>query len=481
MPKKKKKPKITSFQVYLIVSLSSAILILLLLIIFKAAISNWLLNFFITYESSPVQKGEPKQNIIEKIFSPKEAAPSPIGPIGTTSQTPLQGSFTELFSGVGWRNPVTSNVYQDFKTLTISFPPAYTLEETNLSTYDVNILTYDVNRVDIDAILGSRASEFYSVSAIKVGSRTFVGGVKKVGEQYEGYLYEVVNGKLQYLDSRCPTADIGCPLFSSQYPGKIVFGSDGSSKLFLLYAAYEGKAFEINLKTSDVLNINDYSAIFNARVTEEGKIAPQIFYKDGTWWIFSTNETPKLLRLRDGMANDLTDGVIKNLPGGLTSLTLTVAPAPEENAIYLIFRTSDVPLGTSDVQIFRLRDLGFSAKGVSTSGGKLIWESLRLNAWDGEIVRGRFTRIDDSNVRTSNDSNVRTSDVRSWTSDVPAIKYFLSNDGGKHWVEAELNKFVNFTTKGGDFRWRAELYPSDNRYESPWIKTVGVEYYIIRK
>jgi hypothetical protein len=39
-----------------------------------------------------------------------------------------QGSFTELFSGTGWKDEADSDAYHDQKTLTISLPPAYRWE-----------------------------------------------------------------------------------------------------------------------------------------------------------------------------------------------------------------------------------------------------------------------------------------------------------------------------------------------------------------
>ncbi len=440
----RKKSKVKPHELYTIAGMLVLIALMLLAIFLKPVLQRFFAKSFIRFEPSPE---------ITKPIAP----PRPIGPIGPTSKIPLAGSFTELFSGVGWKNPLNSTVYQDFKTLTISFPPAYEIEWTS----DVPG-TSDVPNID--------------GNTVTVAGRTFTAKIEKVGEKYEGYLYEVVNGK--YLDIRCPKyRDIGCPeieapLFTSQYPGKIVLGTDNVSKIFLLYSAYEGKAFEIdvnawrsNLPNIDAMSggstspILDYSRIFNARVTEEGAIEPQIFYKDDAWWIFSTNETPKLLRIRAGMANDFTESIIESIITTYDVVNFTAAPAPEANAIYLILRTSDVP-GTSDV--LRLKDLGFK------KSDKLVWESLRLNSRDGEIVRGRFTRIYDSNSTIG-------------TSEPPLIRYYLSNNGGKDWVKAEFNKFVQFTTKGGDFRWRAELYPSENPYKSPWIKWVGVEYYIIRK
>ena len=46
----------------------------------------------------------------------------------------IQGLFTELFSGQGWKNRQRSDVYQDFKTSVISLPPDYKWEEVFLSS-----------------------------------------------------------------------------------------------------------------------------------------------------------------------------------------------------------------------------------------------------------------------------------------------------------------------------------------------------------
>jgi len=40
-----------------------------------------------------------------------------------------KASFTELFSGTGWKNEAKSTAYQDIKTTVISLPPAYDFEE----------------------------------------------------------------------------------------------------------------------------------------------------------------------------------------------------------------------------------------------------------------------------------------------------------------------------------------------------------------
>ena len=51
----------------------------------------------------------------------------------------IQGLFTELFSGQGWKNKEKSDIYQDFNLSTISFPPDYKWEELILSSKKVDL------------------------------------------------------------------------------------------------------------------------------------------------------------------------------------------------------------------------------------------------------------------------------------------------------------------------------------------------------
>ncbi len=463
MPKKRETNKIPDRHIFIINVLSAAVLILFLLIIFRVFIVKKLSGFVIRFESS-IEKEVSSETPVSSPSSGGDPAkpgnqtsPSPTGG-GLISQVPLQGSFGESFSGVGWRNPVNSNVYQDFKTLTISFPLAYDWEE--ISSAEL-IIPAEKPQKQINL-----PDTFYSTSIKELGSRVFVGGVKKVGEQYEGYLYEFIDGELIRVDLRGYPRE-SASMFTSQYPGKIVFGSDGPSKLFLLYAAYQSKAYE--LRVDSIVSIEtDYSNIFNTRVTENGNFNPKIIYKDGAWWISSTGSSaPKFLRIRNGVATDFTPLLLEK------ASQFELIPASGENTFYGVLTIG------GERRVFRFRDLGFRVDSRINSQGFASWESLRLNAWEGEIIRGRFTWIDDS---------IRSGFTRIATQNDAEIKYFLSNDGGRNWMEAELNKFVQFEAKGGsprgeagDFRWRAELYSSQNQYESPWIKTIGVEYYIIRK
>ncbi|PKL72426.1 hypothetical protein CVV26_01505 [Candidatus Kuenenbacteria bacterium HGW-Kuenenbacteria-1] len=90
-------------------------------------------------KDGPLRKVEPRGNSVVKtpvnieiqkpekpkiLEMPKISQPE-ISKYGNLSR----GSFTDLFSGTGWKNSQTSTVYQDFKTTTISFSPAYQWEE----------------------------------------------------------------------------------------------------------------------------------------------------------------------------------------------------------------------------------------------------------------------------------------------------------------------------------------------------------------
>src|SRR3989344_3744557 len=90
---RKAKNKIKKHELYVIVGALALIGIILLFIFLKPVVQKFFSKSFIRFDFS-------------------EEAISPIGPIGPISQA-LQGSFTELFSGVGWRNPINSTVHQD--------------------------------------------------------------------------------------------------------------------------------------------------------------------------------------------------------------------------------------------------------------------------------------------------------------------------------------------------------------------------------
>ncbi len=519
---------------------SLALIVFVLVIVFKPLIEQWLLDFFIRAQQTELQT-----ELGEEIL-PEPSPVSPSRPSIPIPKIPLQGSFGDSFSGVGWRNPVNSNVYQDFKTLTISFPPAYDWDEVarlsdvfaerrvlvakgngkevlfvtsagevglfdsnesirfidSVGDFDFLAVDYDeasrawflvnvlngkteiikllgnpavmeipaaLNRLDLkclnsrcllvtdkrlfglsktfggwDAKEISLPYEAHSVGIGKTNSDFLVGLVWKSGEQYKGGLYEISDGELR---------EFNADLFSSQYGGEISFGTNDAGEILALYAAYEGKAYKISASITE-----DYSRFFNTRVMQEGKVRPEIFYKDGlsgqgAWWISSaaSSPLPKFLRIRGGVANDLT-------PVLIDKPFFQLVQGFDSNILYGIVGDE------SSSRIYRFRDAGFERH------SKLVWESLRLNVWEGEIVRGRFTYISDGppagDPALAGGGN---------------IKYFLSNNGGKSWQEAELNKFIQFEKKGGDFRWRAELYPSKDGFQSPWISQVRAEYYIIRK
>ncbi|MCP6720005.1 MAG: hypothetical protein KJI72_01585 [Patescibacteria group bacterium] len=517
---------------------SLALIVFVLVIIFRPLIEQWMVNVFIRTQQSELKE--------------EASVESPISPI---SRVPLQGSFTELFSGVGWRNPENSNVYQDFKTLTISFPPAYDWDEVDrlsdvfaelyvlaakgnerevffvTSAGEVGFFRRDeeVNAINLvsfvnpESLTGSVAVDYdggsdrwfvsvlredgadmfefrvgdklFSESSYKlsfsnpnnvpprltcidarcllqVGGRvftvsksfgswtskilelpdsiysvgigktdsTFIMGLvnEKIGT-YSGKLYGVSDGNLILLDG---TEN----LFSSSYPGEIYFGfNNESNEILAVYVAFEGQAQKFKIQNSKFKILEDYSRFFTTRVMNEGGVLPEIFYKSGAWWIGSaaSSPLPKFLRIRGGVGNDLT-------PNLISTPFFQLVPGFDSNVLYGI--TGD---GSSS-RVFRYRDAGFERT------RKLVWESLRLNAWDGEIVRGRLTHADDGE-------------------DDGSIKYFFSNSGGKKWIEVELNKFVEFNKRGGDFRWKAEVFPSKDRFQSPWISQVRVEYFIIRQ
>ena len=67
--------------------------------------------------------------VVSEKFEAEEEPPAPSNGArkngGTSSLPPVQASFTETFSGIGWKNSAASTAYQDFKVTLITAPPLY--------------------------------------------------------------------------------------------------------------------------------------------------------------------------------------------------------------------------------------------------------------------------------------------------------------------------------------------------------------------
>ncbi len=240
---------------------------------------------------------------------------------------------------------------------------------------------------------------------------------------------------------------MGKNIFSSNYPGRVRFGYDsGAKKLFGIYAAYLGQAFEFSVPDRFTLaKLGNYSRFFNARILgggAEGSIEsfPEIFGQDGAWWVGSTPESPspRFIKISpSGGAVSLTQEL------ALGARQLFLLPGFEARVVYAILVKNGI------VEAYRLNDRGYEQK------DKYIWESSRINSGALPIKFGRI-------VSAVGEGKIR---------------YFLSNDGGSSWLEAKLGEFVKFPSDTSDFRWKAELLPSSDQYSSPWLNMIGVEYY----
>lgn len=494
--------------------------------------------------------------IIGKI--PAQYVNPPEAPAASAPSSFLKATFTELFSGVGWKNEEKSNVYQDLKTTVISFPPAYGWEDssapgsalkgetviavkgngkeiamvtqsgkifdfnTNTDSFDKigqitpttttvkgAALDYDssagtwfvaassdssafagpANRVvpvkisgtvsglacgggECLVLAGSSISRFpennpaalgkvyfpqgnalEKLSLGKAKNIIFAGGTQKSGGDYTGMIFKYSAGS-QFL----PAADKS---FSSKYPGTIRFGYDSeNNKILAVYAAYIGQAYLFEVSEAGMKFEKDYSKFFPQRLMEgqaagEVKFEPDLFYKSGAWWAGSLPESPvqKAVRIERGVAADLNDEISSSLgSSGVRSASfIFLAPGSGDRQIYVIAS------GKNSTNIFRLTDLGFNEQ------GKIIWESKNLNQWDKEVVSGAV-------FRAEADENGGK------------INYFISGNGGQNWAPAAVGQTIEFGKgifggkPGNDFRYRIEISPAGDSFQTPWVDTIGVEY-----
>jgi len=481
----------------------------------------------------------------------------------------IQGLFTELFSGQGWKNRQKSDVYQDFKTSVISLPPDYKWQEVFLSSdgkaevegnklkgesivvakgngketvlvnrkgeilalneeekifkgsplflevesvksgllrWDsendkwililfldekINISTFKVKKSGIVYLLSSEVdyeiSDFNNISLACMRERCLLSLENKIWqfssndlpekdfskakkidffENYSGKInlnvfkagdYWILGGVFEKdgeFESRIEKCDFelkNCQKlidFSSKYKGTLHFGyNKEKEELLSIYAAYIGKAFKTNISS---LKTEDWSRFFPQRVMEGStsrySIKPEIFYQKEAWWISSLPQSPgaKLLRIEGGVGIDFTPILLKGIQ------RFQLISGFKENEVYGIIE------GADSCWIYKFIDLGFK------ESRKVSWESLKLNSLEGYITKGRVKKVEGGEGGGS-------------------ILYFLSNNGGEDWTRANLGELIEFDTVGRNFRWRAEFYPSENKFETPWLSLATVEYFIIKE
>ncbi|MBI5220376.1 MAG: hypothetical protein HY978_00880 [Candidatus Liptonbacteria bacterium] len=295
----------------------------------------------------------------------------------------------------------------------------------------------------------------------------------------------------------------GANLFLSPYRGGIRFGYDpgsspspfprggevGSGSILAVYVAYFGQAatLTVNSRLSTINRTEDYSRFFPQRVVGgqaegESDLALQIFGQDGRWWAGSDPSSPslKLLRVLGGVGTDLTEQLLANIR------TSQLVPGFKTDSVFAVLEDG------SGIRVQQLIDHGFDTSGPA------VWESERLNQWNGKIVQGTVLETKDSGRENfqfpiSNIQRPTAEPASAQNSGVAKeVRYSLSADGGKHWFGVEVGRAVGFNNQSSiiddhsaaspsdDFRFRVELLPSADLARSPWASSVRVEYWIVR-
>ncbi len=476
----------------------------------------------------------------------------------------FRSSFTDLFSGTGWKDEEKTTVYQDFKTLIISFFPDYetkeigelesvkaakgnakeivllaeegrvfvwekegsfyNLEPQGISNKEIKVAALDYDSVSDNWIIALSFHDNTVVYGLNIERRALweitktadnlfpqeislscmdssclIGNGRKIwrfavlngaslreispfsvaeelrgkeivsflpGKTHDSWLLgvvvsekneekEIYKGTAYYCSGIIDNCQ-KIKTWESDYSGEIHFGYNRENQeVFIVYAAYFGKGYLISL--SDFKE-EDFSHAFHQRVMEgvvsldvegrrilEGKVRPEIFFQDNAWWISSASYSsrPKLLRISGRTAVDLTAELIGD------ASYFYIMPGFSQNIVYGI-------KGRKGEQstLFRFQDLGFQ------KSEKVVWTSSTINLKRDKIVGGVILKAE----AEKEDGD---------------IKYFFSNDGGETWVLAELGKKIWFKEVNNDFRWKAELYPSDNQFRSPSIRLINLTYYYL--
>ncbi len=402
-----------------------------------------------------LSSGAPASPGIQNIISSAGQAPA----TGPAEAGLTHASFSDTFSGEGWINTDATTMHRDNNVTAYVLPPKYEWTEAAASEFNSpgelnsnsacigsnclavvgNFLQFKGAPLALPSALQDQDIANLSVGALD--TKFVLGAVANNSGGYAGWVF--------YFDGKDFTEVIGGGgVLDSPYAGKIYFGGDDGDWL-AIYSAYEGRAAEI---TGGV--VNDISRFFGIRVMNGG-FTPAVIHQ-GAWYISSqTAGNPKLLKLFDNGTGKVQ---------GAVDFSSGIFPKGTQSAIFVGSRTSSGS-PTSQILIAKVVDSDsavhyyqFTDDGFDVSHPAIV-QSLNLNNYNGTVRSADIYGLD-------------------LGSGGGTVQFSFSNNG-RDWYPVSVGGTMTFPDQTGrQFLWRAEFTPDGNAANSPFLGSIGLDYYI---
>ncbi len=388
----------------------------------------------------------------------QESSPSIAPSVQTQQQNLVYDVLIDLFSGNGWIGGGTT-LYQDMMMTSFLFTPKFTLERSSFSssasfigrksdgsddrcishrclTQKGNALTFDGRQVLLP--IEVRNETIVSVSIGSLKSKWPVGIVTKNGDDYSGWLFIFDGSQFKNIQQE------GKEVFLSKYGASIGFGGIDTDWV-AVYGSYDGKAVHVRNSA-----ITDISRFFGIRVMSGG-FDPEITRTEAggdiTWFVWNKSGNPKLVKLFENGTNSIV---------GATDFSLKIGPMVPSATLMQFSASSnphilDVKISDGGTEYWKFTDEGFD----NSSQKEIVSASLTNRLFPVRLAiipRAEYSDVNDS------------------------VDFYLSNDG-VDWVKTKIGDTVNFKNQNGyKAFWRAVVRPPANKYYSPYLGLIEVNY-----
>jgi hypothetical protein len=384
-----------------------------------------------------------------------------------------QSSFTDLFSGVGWLDKTSTDLYHDQSETALVLPPDVRWEKTgalplggipefagsarsrcigtDCLKVDGLVLSFNGRQLSLPGELQGKSLQNLSIASLD--SKWVMGVVTKDSGRYNGWVF--------YFDgSNFEKVLGGDGKFSSSYPGILGFGGSDADWL-AIYGSYDGIAYRVRQpNVTGQMSITDISRFFGIRVMENGfepsvirvsgNISQYPSVSDVTWYIFSlTYGKPRFMKLFQNGTDEIQGAV-----------NLVPLSAPLQNSSGAVFRPvgsgSGISLlaevsGGDGEGTWRFDDLGFK------KDREYAVNSSNLNVYQSRV---HYARIEETDLAAQG----------------AGVKLFFAGDD-RVWKEVKVDELYKLSVPGNTLFWRAVFSPAGDNLSSPYFDGISIHYW----
>ena len=240
---------------------------------------------------------------------------------------------------------------------------------------------------------------------------------------------------------------------TTKYPGTLAILPMFDGRTFVLWASYFTRAYEIDNDG----RITDLSSRFGWRISKNGEI--QLYrFKDSIY----INNKSTIVRF-SGEINTRIDHFF-----WLAYSPNFMEIAPSALSLRATERSEAISTTNSS------ENSGYLIAGVPGNGTKIY--QFADKGFDLTAIRQAVSQK--VNFSAANINAAQISGLEAGMGQA-RIQYFLCNDGGKTWREADLGQVVKFENPGNDLRWKIKIIPykQANPFQTPYLRSINLTYW----